>query len=98
MSGGTNTHVAAFTGAAADITLYPPFKPGVIRFTVASGGALIHGLKTYLMSGAAYLSTSTGVDAGVTINSDGSVLVANGADVNVNGGTVHVVFEDNFQD
>lgn len=89
-SGAANVHYGTFVGAAGVITIDTlPFKPKAMQFFVASGGAIEQGYKTEDMAGDAYLSTSTGVDAGVTFNTDGSVTIANGADINVAAGTVH---------
>ena len=97
MSGSTNTYVTMKRGAAADLEVNLPFVPGVVRMYVDSGATIEVGIKTWMMSGAAYLSTSTGTDSGVTIN--GTVLeIANGADINVNGADITIIAEDNFQD
>lgn len=77
------------TGVAADITVATcPFKPRTVRFYVDGGSAIEIGYKSDEMAGDAYLSTSTGTDAGVTLTNTGFVL-ANGADVNVAGAQVH---------
>jgi len=86
-----NCHICAFNGAAAEITVPLPFTPRHVEMYRANGGHIEHGLKTHMMSGSAYLSTSTGVDAGVTINSDHSLTIANGADINGAGVVTHVV-------
>ena len=79
----------ALTGAAADITVTKvPFRPKSIEFFVDSAGSLEVGVKHESMAGAAYLSTTSGTDAGVTIRDDG-FLLANGADVNVAAATVY---------
>lgn len=98
MSGSVNSHVTGAVGVAADITVHLPFTPGVVRMYVDNGaGGLEVGVKTYLMAGSAYLSTTTGTDAGVTIG-DRQIVIANGADVNVVGETIHIIAEDNYQD
>jgi hypothetical protein len=92
-SGETKKYNGTFTGAAAEITISKvPFQPRVIKF-FATGG--VWGIKVADepgMDGANYLS-STAADSGVTISSTGFV-VANGADVNVNGETVYFECED----
>lgn len=76
-------------GAAADVSFaLCPFKPRTVKFYVDGGAAVEVGYKTDNMSGDAYLSTSTGTDAGVTLTDTGFTL-ANGADVNVAGADVH---------
>lgn len=88
-SGVTQKYNGSFVGAAALITIATcPFQPKVIRLFAASGGTIEQGYKSEEMTGDAYLSTSTGVDAGVTITSTG-FTVANGADINVAAGTVY---------
>jgi len=88
-SGVTQKYTGSFVGAAADIDIETcPFQPKRIQLFVNNGGALEQGYKDEEMSGDAYLSTTSGADAGVTINSDG-FTVANGADVNVAGQTVY---------
>lgn len=83
-SGAGNVFRGSFVGAASDIDIEKlPFKPAAMEFWCATGGAIEHGYKTEEMSGNAYLSTSTGDDTGVTFNSDGTVTIANGADINV---------------
>jgi hypothetical protein len=96
-SGSNNVHITAKRGAAADLTVPLPFKPGMVKLYVNNAGALEVGVKTYLMTGDAYLSTTTGVDAGVTIN-DKSIVIANGADVNVVGEDIHIEAHDNYQE
>lgn len=76
-------------GVAADVTFdICPFKPRTVKFFVDGGAAIEHGYKSDDMAGDAYLSTSTGTDAGVTLTNTGFVL-ANGADVNVAGANVY---------
>lgn len=76
-------------GVAADITVnICPFKPRTVKFFVDGGSAIEVGYKSDDMAGSTYLSTSTGIDAGVTLTNTGFVL-ANGADVNVAGADVH---------
>lgn len=89
-SGAMQVYFDTLTGAAADITVAKvPFRPRIIRILVNTGaGHIEHGYKNENMSGSAYLSTTTGIDAGVTITDTGFTL-ANGADVNINGYTVH---------
>lgn len=78
-----NHYYGKVIGAAAEITVATcPFKPRTVRFVVDSGATIEIGYKTDQMSGDAYLSTSTGTDAGVTLTDTGFTL-ANGADVNV---------------
>jgi len=89
MASGVGYHITQFTGVAANVTIELPFTPRIVRFAAPSGGAIEHGYKTDKMTGSAYLSTSTGTDAGVTIGAQ-QVVVANGADVNVAGATVEV--------
>jgi hypothetical protein len=90
MSGASNIHITTATGVAADLTIGLPFTPRYIDIFVASAGAIEHGKKTDAMAGSAYLSTTTGVDVGVTIG-DKEIIIANGADVNVVAGTIHIV-------
>jgi len=88
MSGASNLHIFTFVGKAAEVTVQLPFTPKLVTFAVASGGAIEHGVKTSDMATDAYLSTTTGIDAGVTIG-DHKLTIANGADINVNTATVH---------
>jgi hypothetical protein len=97
MSGSTNTYVTMKRGAAADLEVHLPFVPGVVRMYVDDAGTLEVGIKTWMMSGDTYLSTTSGTDAGVTIN--GTVLeIANDADINVDDEDITIIAEDNFQD
>ena len=92
-SGVTQKYTGSVVGAAADISVATvPFQPKTIQFYVDGGAALEMGFKHEDMTGDAYLSTSTGTDAGVTINSNGFTL-ANGADVNVASATIYYVCE-----
>lgn len=77
-----NQKAGAVLGRAADITVPLPFTPRSISFAVDNSGAGEFGFKTDQMAGSAYISTSSGTDAGVTIG-DRSFTIANGADVNV---------------
>lgn len=82
----------SFTGSASAHTIYSPFPIKSIEFWAenAGGTAIEHGYKSNEMSGDAYLSTTTGTDAGVTIASDGlSAEVAGAADINVSGNVVY---------
>jgi len=89
-SGAGNVFRGTFIGAADDIEIAKlPFKPAAMQFWCDNSGALEIGYKTEDMSGDAYLSTSSGADAGVTFNADGTVTVANGADINVAGVTTY---------
>lgn len=81
-SPGINRHIGSFVGKAAEITLYLPFTPRYIHFSVNNGGAAEFGVKTDEMSGNAYVSTSSGADTGVTI-SGSTVTIASGADINI---------------
>lgn len=77
------------TGAAADVTMSScPFKPRVVKLYADSGSAIEVGYKSEEMSGSAYLSTTTGTDAGVTLTDNGFTL-ANGADINVSGASIY---------
>ena len=88
MASGVQRFNGAFIGVAAEVNVaVVPFQPISIRFYVDGGSAMEHGFKHESMSGSDYLSTSTGTDAGVTINSDG-FTVASGADINVATATV----------
>lgn len=88
-SGADYIFEGSFIGAAALITVSKcPFQPRSIEFWADGGAALEQGYKHESMSGDAYLSTSTGTDAGVTITSTG-FTVASGADVNVAATTVY---------
>jgi len=76
-------------GKAGDVTVATcPFKPRTVKFFVNNGGALEVGYKSDDMEGDAYLSTSTGLDAGVTLTDTGFVIAA-GADINVVGEDIH---------
>jgi hypothetical protein len=96
-SGASNIHITAKRGAAADLTVNLPFTPAMVKLYVASGGTIEQGVKTAMMAGSAYLSTSTGVDAGVTIG-DRKITIANGADVNVAGADIHIIAYDSPYD
>jgi hypothetical protein len=89
-SGASNKHYGSFVGAAAQIDIETlPFKPRAMFFWVVVGGAIEHGVKFEEMLTDSYLSTTTGLDAGVTFNSDGTVTIANGADINSAGATTY---------
>jgi hypothetical protein len=89
-SGAGNVFRGSFVGAAGQVDIEKlPFKPAAMMFWRTNGGHIEHGYKTEDMSGDTYLSTSTGADAGVTFNSDGTVTVANGADINAAGITTY---------
>jgi hypothetical protein len=90
MSGSTNIHTTTVIGAAADLTVGLPFTPKFVDIFVVTGGAIEHGKKTDSMAGSSYLSTTTGLDAGVTIG-DKELTIANGADVNVAAATIYIV-------
>ncbi len=96
-SGGNNVHITAKRGAASLLTVPLPFKPGMGKLFVNNGGDLEMGVKTYLMPTDEYLSTTTGLDAGVTIV-DQSITIASGADVNVVGQDIHIEAHDNYQE
>lgn len=84
-----NHYHGSVKGAAALITVGTcPFKPRSVKFWVDNAGTLEVGYKSDEMAGDAYLSTSTGTDAGVTLTSTG-FTIANGADVNVAGANIH---------
>jgi len=88
-SGVTQKYYGSFVGAAAEkLVATCPFRPKIVRLYADGGAAIEVGYKTDEMAGSAYLSTSTGTDAGVTINDDG-FTVANGADINVSAATVN---------
>ncbi len=91
MASGKNWQEKTFVGVAAEVTVYFDFVPSIIEFYTDGGAAIEHGYKSNKMSGTAYLSTSTGTDAGVTINTDGSITIANGADINVADATVYCI-------
>lgn len=92
MASGKNWQEKTFTGVAAEVTVYFDFVPSRIEFFVDGGAAMEHGYKSDKMSGATYLSTSTGSDSGVTITAGStSVTIANGADINVAGATVYCI-------
>ena len=94
-SGASNTHFGSFVGVAGDIEIETlPFKPRVMKFWLATGGAIEHGVKFEEMLTDTYLSTTTGLDAGVTFNSDGTVTIANGADINSAGDTTYYECEE----
>lgn len=92
-SPGRNVHHGSFLGAAADVTVRLPFTPKTLKFFATGGvwGIKFTGLKG--MDGANYLS-NTAADVGVTINANGSITVANGADVNVSGQEVYFEAEE----
>jgi len=93
-SGAQQRFKGSFVGAAADIDVATvPFRPRTIKLWADSGAAIEHGYKSDEMAGDAYLSTTTGTDAGVTINDDG-FTVANGADINVAAATVYFECEN----
>lgn len=88
-SPGASFFQGQFIGVAADVTITKvPFRPKTVKFWTVTGGHIEHGYKSDAMSGSAYLSTTTGIDAGVTLSTSGFV-VANGADVNVAAATVY---------
>lgn len=91
MASGIHKQLKTVVGAASELTVYFDFVPKQLQIWVDGGATIEHGFKDDSMSGSAYLSTSTGTDAGVTINSDGSVTIANGADVNVATATIYVM-------
>jgi len=92
MASGKQWQEKTFVGAATAITVYFDFVPARIElYTVAGGAAIEVGYKSNKMLTDSYYSTSTGIDAGVTINSDGSVTIANGADINVSTVTTYCV-------
>lgn len=85
-SGASNLHFGSFEGAAGDVDIETlPFKPRTMKFWRVNGGTIEYGFKHEDMSGSAYYSTTTGTDAGVTFNSNGTVTIANGADINAAG-------------
>lgn len=91
MASGKGREDTSFVGAAAEITVYLPFVPTKVELYSITGGAAIEvGIKYAAMSGAVYYSTSTGSDSGVTINSNGTLTIANGADINVAGVTTYI--------
>lgn len=62
-----------------------PFKPRTVKFYVDSGaGSVVVGYKTDEMAGDEYLSTGTGMDAGVTLSNKGFTIAA-AADLIVDG-------------
>ena len=69
-----------------------PFKPRTIKFRINNGGALEVGYKTDEMAGDAYMSTSSGVDAGVTLT-DRGFEVAVAADIHIVAAGVKLYFE-----
>lgn len=87
-SGSSRNFIGSFIGVADDVEIELPFTPRSIKFLVDVSGTLEDGWKTADMAGDAYLSTTTGTDAGVTIGNR-SVTVANGADINSVGNTVY---------
>lgn len=92
-SGGNNMHVTSKVGKSAEVVVHLPFTPRRVVMAVASGGAIEHGIKTSDMPTDEYLSTSTGVDAGVTIG-DQRITLANGADINVAAGVISITAWD----
>ena len=93
MSGESRIHRGSFVGVAADVTVECPFTPRSVELWADGGAAIEHGYKSEEMAGDAYLSTSTGTDAGVTI-ADQSFVVANGADINVATAVVYYEVRD----
>ena len=92
MASGKQWQEKSFVGAAAERTVYFDFVPSRIDlYSITGGAALEVGFKTSSMSGATYLSTSSGSDSGVTINTDGSVTIANGADINLANVTTYCI-------
>lgn len=92
MASGKQWQEKSFVGAATAITVYFDFVPSRMDLYSITGGAAVEvGFKSANMSGATYYSTSTGSDSGVTINTDGSVTIANGADINVAGVTTYCI-------
>lgn len=84
MASGKGRHDCSFVGAGSDITVYLPFNPTKVELYSITGGAAIEvGIKYSAMSGATYYSSSTGADSGVTINTNQTLTIANGADINV---------------
>jgi len=66
-----------------------PFKPRTVKFYVDDGaGTIIVGYKTDDMASDAYLSSGTGVDAGVTLSNTGFTIAA-AADLIVDGEKVY---------
>lgn len=88
-SPGRNIAYKSFTGAAAEITVPLPFKPKMVKFYATGGvwGIKVDGLPGMTLTN--YLS-NTAADTGVTINDDGSLTIASGADINVSGEEVYV--------
>lgn len=88
-SGASNEFRSTFTGVAADVVIGKvPFKAKMIRFWTLAGVWGIKIVDEEGMDGDAYVSNS-GVDAGVTIAADGTITIANGADVNSAGDPVY---------
>lgn len=77
-----------FTGASDDVPVIVSFRPRSIHFAVNNSGSGEFGYKSEKMIGDAYISTTSGADAGVTITDTG-FTVADGADINVDGVTVY---------
>jgi hypothetical protein len=94
MSGTTNKYHGSFLGVSAEVTIGTcPFTPRTVKFWADAGSAVEVGYKSDQMADDAYLSTSTGTDAGVTLAANGFV-VASGADVNVAAAQVFFECED----
>jgi len=83
-----NKHIFAFNGAAAELEIPLPFTPTHVEMWRVNAGAIEHGIKTNMMLTDAYMSTSTGDDAGVTIGTQ-KLTIANGADINAAGIVTH---------
>lgn len=84
-SGASNCHRGAFVGVADDVVIPVPFRPKTIQFFGTDTALTPDGFWGYkdddLMAGDDYIS-SIANDDGVTINTDGTFTVANGADIN----------------
>jgi hypothetical protein len=78
-----------FTGAGAEVTIGAlPFVPTAMKFWATGGVWGVKFVGHEGMAAASYLS-NTAADEGVTINTDKTVTIANGADVNVSGELVY---------